>query len=81
MRKTLKAGIRSETAVNQFFFKKITLAGARINFIRKSIIKIIQIVRLVYSSGLLNPHINSITNKTSHTKPKKIIGPSKNFSY
>jgi hypothetical protein len=39
MRKTLKAGIRSETAVNQFLFKKITLVGAKTNLIRKSIIK------------------------------------------
>jgi len=35
MRKTLKAGIRSEKAVNQFFFKKITLAGARIKLYKK----------------------------------------------
>ena len=43
-------------------------------------IKIIQIVKLEYSSGLLEPQTNSTTSKTSHTKPKKIIGASKNFS-
>ncbi len=40
----------------------------------------IQIVRLEYSNILESPHISSITNKKSHTKPRKIIGPSKNAS-
>ncbi len=40
----------------------------------------IQIVMLKISSKGVKPQINSITSKISHTKPRKIIGPSSNCS-
>ena len=44
--KTLKAGMRRDIGVNQFFLRKLTLPGAKMNLIRKAMIKITQMVRL-----------------------------------
>ena len=78
--KILNAGIINEIVVNQFFLKKIILLGAKINFMMKSIIKIIHTVKLRYSRILGSPHTSSIIIKISQTKPKKIIGTSNSFS-
>jgi hypothetical protein len=77
---TRRAGMTNEMAVSQFLFRNLILPGAKMNFNRKSMIKMIQMVTLRSSKKGDKPQISSITSNTNHIKPRKTIGPSSSRS-
>jgi hypothetical protein len=69
-----KAGINREMIVRVLLRRNIHLAGAWINFTRKSKMKITQIMFMSCRRKGVRVQINSIIRRTSHAKPRIIKG-------